>query len=475
MADFYSAGQAFLTWLQQSGAEISPKIKLEDMRHAQAGRGVVATQDIAEHELLFRIPRSAILSVENSILSKEIPAATFETLGPWLSLILVMLYECLNGDASNWAAYFSILPSEFDTLMYWTADELAELQASAVVNKVGKESANEMFLEQLIPVIKEFAPIFFADDERAPQKAEEMRDERNLALMHRMGSLIMAYAFDVEPSVLKKDVDEEGYASEDEDEALPKGMVPLADMLNADGDRNNARLFYEASSLDMKALKPIRAGEEILNDYGPLPRSDLLRRYGYITENYAQYDVAEVSMDMVADLATTAGIHSESRIEYLDEQEVIDTGYDITVSNPFTLQESLSPELVVLVEMLLLPDEEFERLKKKGKLPKPEKMTSKGAEFLHRLMQIRLAQYGTSLDDDVRDFSGVPSVNGSGSKERRIAMAKAVRIGEKRLLKQVEEALAEKLAREGVVTKRPREIDEEGDVEMGGTGKKLRS
>lgn len=386
-----------------------------------------------------------------------------------------MLYEHLNGDASYWAAYFSVLPSEFETLMYWTQDELAELQASAVVNKIGKDSANETFLEQLIPVIKEFAPVFFADDPRAPQRAEEMRDERNLTLMHRMGSLIMAYAFDVEPSVSQKDVDEEGYASEDEDEALPKGMIPLADMLNADADRNNARLFYEANTLDMKALKPIRAGEEIFNDYGPLPRSDLLRRYGYITDNYAQYDVVEISMDLITDLATAADIYNEGRIEYLYEQDVTDTGYDITVSDPFTLQESLSPELVVLVETLLLPGEEFDRLKKKGKLPKPERMTSKGAEFLHKLVQTRLSQYATSLDDDLRTFDGVPSVAGHGSKERRFAMAKAVRIGEKRLLKQVEEALAEKLSRDGGVPKRQREVDEEGDVEMGGTGKKQRA
>jgi hypothetical protein len=40
MADFDGAGQAFMAWLQQAGAEVSPKIKLEDLRHAQAGRGV---------------------------------------------------------------------------------------------------------------------------------------------------------------------------------------------------------------------------------------------------------------------------------------------------------------------------------------------------------------------------------------------------------------------------------------------------
>jgi SET domain-containing protein 6 len=45
----------------------------------------------------------------------------------------------------------------------------------------------------------------------------------------------------------------------------------------------------------MRCIKPIAAGEEIFNDYGQLPRSDLLRRYGYVTPNYGPYDVAEIS------------------------------------------------------------------------------------------------------------------------------------------------------------------------------------
>jgi SET domain-containing protein 6 len=359
--------------------------------------------------------------------------------------------------------------------MFWSEDELAELQASAVVGKIGKEGADEAFTEHLLPVIKEFADIFFAGDERAKQRAEEMRDERNLNLMHKMGSLIMAYAFDVEPANPRKDVDDEGFAEEEEDEALPKGMIPLADMLNADADRNNARLFYEDKHLDMKALKSIRAGEEIFNDYGPLPRSDLLRRYGYVTENYAQYDVVEIPMELVTELATAAGIHSEERLEYLEEQDIIDTGYDITASSPFTIQESLSPELIILVETLLLPSEEFDRLKRKGKLPKPEKISSKGAELLHKIVQARSAQYTTTLEEDAQSSSGVPPVGEGTSKERRYAMAKAVRIGEKQLLRQAENALAELMAREGGASKRQRAVDDEGDVEMGGVEKKQRA
>lgn len=180
--------------------------------------------------------------MENSILSKEIPPATFEYLGPWLSLILVMLYEYKNGASSNWAPYFGVLPTRFNTLMFWEADELNQLQASAVRNKIGKEEADQTFMTQLVPVIEEFAEIFFSGDERAKDRAKEMRSPENLELMHKMGSLIMAYAFDIEPAEVNKEVDEEGYASEDEDEALPKGMVPMADMLNADADRNNVRI-----------------------------------------------------------------------------------------------------------------------------------------------------------------------------------------------------------------------------------------
>lgn len=53
----------------------------------------------------------------------------------------------------------------------------------------------------------------------------------------------------------------------------------------------------------MKSIQPISKGDEIFNDYGPLPSSDLLRRYGYITPNYTQYDVVEVSRSLIVETA----------------------------------------------------------------------------------------------------------------------------------------------------------------------------
>ncbi|KAF2868347.1 hypothetical protein BDV95DRAFT_500806 [Massariosphaeria phaeospora] len=442
MATFDEASQSFLVWLTRSGADINPKIELKDLRSAHAGRGVVAANDVEVEELLFRLPRSAILSVENSILYNEIPKVTFEELGPWLSLILVMLYEYQNQDASNWASYFRVLPSEFNTLMFWEDDELAELQASAVRGKIGTEGADRLFVEQLIPVIREFAEVFFAGDPRAKERAEEMLQPQNILLMRKMGSLIMAYAFDVEPAVSHKEVDEEGYVSEDEDEALPKGMVPLADMLNADAERNNARLFYEEDCLSMKAIKPIQAGEEIFNDYGPLPRSDLLRRYGYITDNYAEYDVVEIPMDLVTQTASAAGINSKERLDYLEEHDILDTGYDIYAKTPFDLDGTITPYLVVLIEALLLPADEFERLKQKNKLPKEDKISAAGAAMLLQLVRARAQQYPTSLEEDIQQLTAVPFIADFTTKEGRYAMARAVRIGEKKILRDVEQALS---------------------------------
>merc|ERR1711881_360863 len=115
---------------------------------------------------------------------------------------------------------------------------------------------------------------------------------------------------------------------------MPKAMVPLADMLNADADRNNARLFYEPDALVMKAVQDIATGEEIFNDYGPLPRSDLLRRYGYITDNYAKYDVVEISSELIMTVAEEklklSQSEREQRISQLEAfDEVLEEGYDI--------------------------------------------------------------------------------------------------------------------------------------------------
>ena len=46
-----------------------------------------------------------------------------------------MMYEEAQGEASRWCDYLRDLPTDFDTLIYWSEDELDMLQASTIRSK----------------------------------------------------------------------------------------------------------------------------------------------------------------------------------------------------------------------------------------------------------------------------------------------------------------------------------------------------
>ena len=95
------------------------------------------------------------------------------------------------------------------------------------------------------------------------------------------------------------------------------GMVPMADILNSDAEFNvRTRTFQQSAGvmvltviqahvdhaddfLTVTSLRDIRQGEEVLNYYGPLANSDLLRRYGYTSPKHSRYDVVEISQPLV--------------------------------------------------------------------------------------------------------------------------------------------------------------------------------
>jgi SET domain-containing protein 6 len=387
----------------------------------------VATQNIAEDETLFSIPRLTILTTETSSIPSTISA---ELQDPWLSLILTMLFEYQQAQNSKWAPYFDVLPTDFDTLMFWSEAELKDLKGSAVVNKIGKASADATFEEQILPIVYQNVQAF---------NAQSLSNEQLLALCHRMGSTIMSYAFDLEKAGAGSDDEQEEWEEDSEDGSgpvLPKGMVPLADMLNANADLNNAKLFHEDDALVMRSIKPIAAGEQIYNDYGSLPRADVLRRYGYVTEEYAKYDVVELSDELISQTAKEQlGLTEEdltARLAYLDEQGVLDSGYDVARASS---EEGAFPEeLCILLNTLTTPAPEFEKMQKKDKLPKTD-LSTPSSELLYKILLRRRAEYGSTGIDGLR--AQLADSNNS----RRKAMALQVVIGESEILNEAADAV----------------------------------
>ncbi len=223
LSTFEKLNEIFLKWFKNiDGMSFSPKIALNDYSSENAGRGVIAIDDIEEDEVLFSIPRKAVLSVETSEIYKKIPS--METLPDWPALILTMLYESIHD--SFWKPYFDILPSTFDTPMFWNEEELEWLRGSSVCSHIGKEQAEQDYHTTIKPIIDSFPDMF-------PGKV-------SIDDYHRMGSLILAYSFGIDDTPEDDASENSSESSFDE----RKAMVPMADMLNADPRYNNVRIYH---------------------------------------------------------------------------------------------------------------------------------------------------------------------------------------------------------------------------------------
>jgi SET domain-containing protein 6 len=344
-----------------------------------------------------------------------------------------MLFEHQQAKDSKWAPYFDVLPTEFDTPMFWSEDELKDLKGSAMANKIGKASADTTFEEQILPLVYQNVQAF---------NAQNLSNDQLLALCHRMGSTIMSYAFDLEAAGAAARNEEDGWEEDSDDGAGPmfKGMVPLADMLNANADLNNAKLFHEDDAVVMRSIKPIAAGEQIYNDYGSLPRADVLRRYGYVTEEYAKYDVVELSDELISQVAKEKlGLSEEdlnTRLAYLDEQGVVDSGYDVARAS--SEEGSFPEELCVLLNTLTTAAPEFEKMQNKDKLPKLELSTA-SSELLYTILVRRKAEYGSTSVEALRAQLADSSI------PKRRAMALQVVIGEQEILNEAAAKVQETL------------------------------
>lgn len=214
--------------------------------------------------MIFSIPRDSVLNLNTGLRNPQLKPLeqAILTMPNWLvrisfsfgtghtdglqALTVIIISESLLNN-SKWTPYFAVLPRQLNSLVFWSESELAGLQASAVVGKIGKEKAEEMFSQHIAPL--------------------GLRNY-DLETCHRVASIIMAYAFDIpeknlqnieDDSATNEDEGEELVSDDEEEEKTILSMIPLADMLNADADRNNARLCCDNVDLEMRTIKPIRS------------------------------------------------------------------------------------------------------------------------------------------------------------------------------------------------------------------------
>ncbi|GAA5862414.1 hypothetical protein JCM3774_002508 [Rhodotorula dairenensis] len=407
----------FLDWFVSQGGSVHPAVGFKQWEGQ--GRGCVALQDIEPDTVLFSIPRSILLTTSTAALPSLLPAEEWAELAGWTPLILSMMYEYLR--TSTWKPYFSLLPSEFDSLMFWSDDELAELEGSNVLSKIGRDEADEIYAETVRPLVEKHAAVFGDADDYSAE------------LFHRMGSLVLSRSFHVDSKPETEEDEDEDSDDEEEEEredVADVAMVPFADILNAQSGADNARLFYEPTTLNMMSTSHIPAGAQIYNTYADPPNSDLLRRYGHVDE-VNKADLVEIGLETVVDLVgEAAGLKEaerEARAEWL-----LEMGLDDTFS--IETDHKLPDELVSAVRAFLLTPEEYAKAQKKESPPKP-KLDAQSATWARKILDHRIGEYKTSIADD-------ETLLQDASLPLRRRMAVLVRLGEKRILQGARDKLA---------------------------------
>ncbi|EGG03367.1 uncharacterized protein MELLADRAFT_90239 [Melampsora larici-populina 98AG31] len=464
--------EAFNHWLKDRGVIQHPSISIHHFGHQ--GHGLIATEDIEAGTILFSIPRppvsnSPLLTIGTSDFLSKLGTSDAEKISRnWIPLLMTMMWERARGyDQSvpshmSWRPYFEMMPTEFDTLMFWSDDELKELQASTVL---GKEEAEADYHQLVAPLIRSRSDLFPIPTSNQG-KVWTWDDFYGLQIYHLMGSLALSRSFEVDvvPETDNHDEEEEvddDKSIEDQDEngdismtaasASSTGiieeevglntsegvaMVPLADILNAKSGCENAKLFYEPTTLNMTTTKSIRKGEQIYNTYADPPNADLLRRYGHVDDENP-FDLAEVSLELCIRLAAESLHPSDpqnqntldelkSRAKWALEVSDIDEIFMLPTKSQREPKEILPDELVIMLRILLSTEEEFQTWKSKGKVPKPA-MSEPIAQLAIQILSNRLNQYSTTIQND-QDLLKDQSLS------RRKLKSIKVRLGEKLIL-----------------------------------------
>lgn len=133
----------FLQWMHARNFDVSSSITIgtsHDGRDTDT-RGVIAVEEMSAGHVLFRIPRSAMLSADKSKLWPTI--SKDETIYGWNALVVTLMYEDAD-PRSPWRPYLDMMPQSLNTPPFWTTQERQMLNGTRAVDRANLEGIQGM-------------------------------------------------------------------------------------------------------------------------------------------------------------------------------------------------------------------------------------------------------------------------------------------------------------------------------------------
>ncbi|XP_037073270.1 actin-histidine N-methyltransferase-like [Pollicipes pollicipes] len=129
------------TWLLENGGIVHG---LTPAVYAGLGCGLTCVRPLAEGEPVIEVPRALMMTLETARASRLGGLLATDKLTqalPQLGLTLHLLEQSLTED-SRWAPYVASLPDTYDTVLYFTPDEIQLLKGSPCFEEAVKQCRN---------------------------------------------------------------------------------------------------------------------------------------------------------------------------------------------------------------------------------------------------------------------------------------------------------------------------------------------
>ncbi|XP_015956905.1 ribulose-1,5 bisphosphate carboxylase/oxygenase large subunit N-methyltransferase, chloroplastic [Arachis duranensis] len=398
----------FWQWLKEEGV-ISSKTQVKP-GVVPEGLGLVATKDISRNEVVLQVPKRFWINPD-AVAASEI-GNVCSGLKPWLSVALFLIRE-RSRDDSLWKHYFPVLPKETDSTIYWSEEELSEIQGTQLLNTTlgVKEYVQNEFMrlqEEIILPNKKLFPFPITLDD-------------------------FFWAFGILRSRAFSRLRNENLV-----------VIPLADLIN-----HSARVTTEDHAYEVKGAAGLFSWDYLFS-----LRSPLSVKAG--EQIYIQYDLNKSNAELALDYGfiepnsdrnaytLTLGI-PESDPFYDDKLDIAETnGFGETAYFDIFYNQPLPPGMIPYLRLVALGGTDaflLEALFRNTVWSHLELPVSRdNEELLCRVVReackSALAGYHTTIEEDNKLKEA--------KLDSRLAIAVGIREGEKKVLQQIDEVFKEK-------------------------------
>ncbi|KAJ0038488.1 hypothetical protein Pint_23584 [Pistacia integerrima] len=406
--------QTFWQWLCDQGV-VSAKSPIRPATVPE-GLGLVAQRDIGRNEVVLEIPKKFWINPDTVAASDT--GNLSSGLKPWISVALFLIREKKKED-SPWRVYLDILPESTDSTVFWSEEELVELQGTQLLSTTlgVKEYVQNEFRkveEEILLPHKQLFPYPITSDD-------------------------FLWAFGILRSRAFSRLRGQNLV-----------LVPLADLINHSASITTEDFAYEIKGaglfsrdllFSLRAPVSVKAGEQVLIQYDlNKSNAELALDYGFIESN-SDRNAYTLTLEI-----------SESDPFFGDKLDIAESnGLGETAYFDIVLGQPLPPTMVQYLRLVALGGtdafilESIFRNTVWGHLDLP--VSRDNEELICRVVRdackSALSGYRTTIEEDGKVVEG-------GNLDPRLRIAVGIRVGEKRVLQQID----------GIFKERELELDE---------------